>query len=251
MKSEEITAIIDDHAAIIKAVNDEQKMLEDRKRFAAEVEQKLGYKHLKQAVDAEKHDMPADVVLLKTLAALGIRPLDRSSVDRYKAREVRNLINIVTKFFGIPLMLVGGLAIAIVLISNWREPKIEAVIDPWWSLMFGIGLFLTWAEHALIPRRSWSVDGIQHLGSGLSRKSDLLPRELLQLVLRVREALPGIRFLVHTLHREHGPWFRIIDSVGRFVNDPDPFLEVRFGGESYYIAVWDEPGFDGKLMQVD
>ena len=37
--------------------------------------------------------------------------------------------------------------------------------------------------------------------------------------------------------------------IDEFTVVPDPFLFVKLGAESYYIEVWDEPKFEGRLTK--
>ncbi len=78
---------------------------------------------------------------------------------------------------------------------------------------------------------------------------------VLEIAFEISQRLPEANFLIHSLELNRGPAFKVLDWMDeihrRISFDSDPFLEVQFGGESYFVAVWDEPGFDGKLMQVD
>ncbi|MES2994617.1 MAG: hypothetical protein V4681_01085 [Patescibacteria group bacterium] len=253
MKPDEIAALIDRRASKINEAVNAKQILAERREFAARVDQDFGYSRLKQATEAETVEMPADLVLLKSLIGIGVIPLSRASVERYKMMMARNIVNIITKMFGIPLMVSGAVTIIAIFIAALVSPLSvrETVAFPW-GMIFGIGCFLTWVEHALIPRREWRVSDIKGAG-WFTRDSNLIPREVFELATRVKEVLPKTSFLVHELTKDYGPWFKWIpeDLAGRILGDPDPFLEVRFGGESFYIAVWNEPGFDGKLMEVE
>ena len=250
MKQEEIQGIIDVRTARIDAANAEATLLAERMAFADTVGRELGYSSLKEAMAKETIDMPVDVVLLKTLSRLGIRPLDRESVLRYKATQSRNLLNLILKTFGVPLMTSGLLVILVViaaaLVNNGAA--IKAIIFPWGAI-FGLGCAMTWAEHAIVPRREWRI--VEVSKNFIHLDSHFIPRAALQMALDIRRALPDTRFVTHELLKDYGSWFKWLEQMYHSVADPDPFLEVHFGGESYFIAVWDEPGFDGKLMQID
>lgn len=253
MKPEVIHAIIDGATGAIKSATDAQAELEERKRFAEETEKRLGYRPLSQAVSQETISVPADVVLLKALVELDIRPLDRESVLRYMVDMSGNNLNLFFKGIGFPLLSAGLVSVLVLMISAYRSPELvggEMHIHWLWPAIAGLGFFMVWAEHAIFPRKSWRAIAINNFFS-FGPKSALLPREVLTIALKVKDALGLAELKVHQLQHDRGPWFKVFGLAATIFNDPDPFLEVRFGGESYFIAVWDEPGFDGKLMRVE
>lgn len=256
MKPEEINAIIDGRSSKIRAAAEANAALEERRAYAERASKLLEYKPLKAAVEYETVETPADVVLLRALANLGIRPLDLASVVRYKNHMASNVVNKLMKAIGLPLICSSLLCMAIALVSAHfvSVSAAENRVDSVWGLLFGIGFFLVWVEHAFVPRREWSVTELKN--SGVWHGAALLPRGVLDLGMQVKEVLPNAGLYVHQLNKDSGPWFKVLDvafgGVGNALRSlDDPFLEVRFGGESYFIAVWDEPGFDGKLMEVD
>lgn len=250
MKPEEIAAVIGHRNAEIDSAHDADAELARRREYAAQVKREFGYDQLEQALSVEKVEVPVDVVLLKSLTEMGITPLSRSSVERYRASAARNTVNLVMKGIGIPLLCVGTLAVIILVIMAFSNPDAAIASVSLWGTIFGIGAFLTWAEHALVPRREWR--GVSLTPKAWPRTEHLIPREVLDLAFKVRERLPEAGFVIHELVKDYGSWTSWVpdDWGGRSIGDTDPFLEVRFGGEAYYIAVWDEPGFDGKLMEI-
>lgn len=252
MKPEAINAIIDGATGAIKSAKEAQAELEERKHFAEEAERRLGYKPLSQAVSQETINVPADVVLLKALVELDIRPLDRESVLRYMMDMSGNNLNLFFKGVGFPLLSAGLVSVLVLLVSAYRTPGFvgsEMHIHWLWPAMAGLGFFMVWAEHAIFPRKSWRAVAINNFFS-FGPRSALLPREVLAMALRVKDALGLAELRVHQLEHDRGPRFKVFGLYRSAFLDPDPFLEVRFGGESYFIAVWDEPGFDGKLMRI-
>ena len=89
--------------------------------------------------------------------------------------------------------------------------------------------------------RSWKTSSLKNAGDP-GAGSYLLPLEVLELALKVKAEVPTVEFRVHELERN----FR-----ERSLFNGCPFLEMDAYGESYYTAVWDEPGFDKKLMNVE
>lgn len=254
MSGSEILSIITVRGDQIQDAAEALAVLEERKQFASRVETALGYRPLAAAIKEETLVAPVDVVLLKVLHKLGVRPLKLASVLRYKHDAVKNSLNLLLKAFGFPLMFSGLMAVTILLIAASRTPEVisaQLSVHWIWPALLGMGAFMVWAEHALIPRTEWIVHSLERGHPWILDRPSLVPREVLQLALRVKEELVKCEFYVHALSQDHGPWFKIFGVIGNVIADPDPFLEVRFGGESYYIAVWDEPGFDGKQMQID
>lgn len=244
MKPEEIQCIIDTRTGEITEREEALSRLEARKKRAKEIADAFGYKPHMAAMEKETIAVPADVVLLKALTQLGIRPLDRNSVMRYQKAMTRRIFNLVAKGLGFPLFFSGLLCAAIVLIGAVvaNESLGETIsVHAIWGVIFGLGCFLLWAEHTIIPRREWDVRDLEHAGL-YSNRSALIPNSVFEIALAVRKELSKAEFVVHQLNKEYGSMVSI---------DPDPFLEVRFAGESYFIAVWDESGFDGKLMEVE
>lgn len=254
MTAERIQFVIHEAGAFIQAANDANTELERRKEFAKEASKSLGYSSLEQTMSNETVDIPVDVVLLKNLLALDIIPLDRKSVLRYKDAMAGNQLNVFLKGFGFPIMFAGIVATLVLAWAAAQNPVAAAseINIHWlWPALAGIGFAMVWAEHAIFRRSYWREPELKHYSSW-GDKSTLLPREALEIAMRVKARLPDVGFRVHHLVLERGPWFKAFGFVGEMWNDdPDPFLEVYYGGESYFIAVWDEPGFDGKLKVVE
>lgn len=54
-----------------------------------------------------------------------------------------------------------------------------------------------------------------------------VPIAILQTALQIKKRLPGVKFYIEELSH-------------------DPFLIAYYGNRDYYIAVWDEPGFEAR-----
>jgi hypothetical protein len=64
-----------------------------------------------------------------------------------------------------------------------------------------------------------------------------IPEETLALAIQIKQAEPQACFYVHTISDK----------------DPDPFLSVCYDDQEesfYYISVWDEPKFTGKISPL-
>ena len=66
----------------------------------------------------------------------------------------------------------------------------------------------------------------------ISRYNRPIPEFVLNKAVQIKERLPEAEFFVEEL------------NVKRI---PDPFLVVQFGLERYYVEVWDEAKFEGRL----
>lgn len=98
-------------------------------------------------------------------------------------------------------------------VEDYKKKKLRAAAGP-----FFISHFNGWA---------WRT-------ARLSSYTGLIPREVMEKALAIRNDEPRATFLVDYLAEER-----------REVRDPDPFLVVQReeGAPWHYIAVWDEPKF--------
>lgn len=87
--------------------------------------------------------------------------------------------------------------------------------------------------------RSGNVKQVFHWGftparwehTEIKSYAEPIPEFVLQKAIQIKEACPDVQFYVHHL------------------NDPkaDPFLVAVHGDEVYFVEVWAEPGFEGRL----
>lgn len=79
----------------------------------------------------------------------------------------------------------------------------------------------------------WDRRGSDWIESEISEYKGHVPDHALQKALEIKRAVPEVRIYVEHLER-----------------DRDPFLVVRIGdswnSKSYYVEVWDEPGFERR-----
>ncbi len=251
MSEGDVLGIMNARSGQIRDATAEQQALEERRVFADRVQNYLGYTPLAAAIQHESITVPVDVVLMRTLWNLGIRPLDRASVLKYQRRAIKAMHNVLLTLFGWPMLIVGLIG-SILVISNGMSEAIGSHDSTFaamrhggwvWPALFGFGFAFVLIEHRIVPRSVWRVLNLKdHSRFGLNGTA-LLPRAALEIALQVQEKVPSALFFVHSLTHEYGSW--------RIVPSPDPFLEVRFGSETYFVAVWDEPGFDGRLAAVE
>lgn len=69
--------------------------------------------------------------------------------------------------------------------------------------------------------------------------SQPIPERVLAKAIQIKEAETDVQFVIHHLAR------------GRRAISKDPFLEVRFRNEHFFIEVWDEPNFSNELTSED
>lgn len=72
---------------------------------------------------------------------------------------------------------------------------------------------------------------------GIFKYERYIPIHVLNLAVSVKELVPKATFFVDELQQTY-------QRIPRPL--PDPFLQVKLAGESYYIAVWDEREFEAK-----
>jgi hypothetical protein len=72
-------------------------------------------------------------------------------------------------------------------------------------------------------RKSWQRQSLESYGAPI-------PAHVLQKAIEIKKALPSVEF-----------------SVEQLKMMPDPFLIVEFREEQFYIEVWEEPKFEGRV----
>jgi hypothetical protein len=193
--------------------------------------------------------------LAETLVALDIRPLKREQVDAYKKRTTRTKeINPAARAvrawvtLAITLALLNGAGLVTPPFITFSDS-----LDRWLcslTLFIIVGGFFgliisSVTEHLWggAYTRTWSwrtqflTTTMMHKGfleANPSRYEGYVPIHALNLAVQVKEALPSVKCLVHEL---------VYDDTAPA---GDPFLEVVYGAERYYIAVWDERDFEAK-----
>lgn len=77
----------------------------------------------------------------------------------------------------------------------------------------------------------WGFHAATWQHTAIASYSEAIPEFVLQKAVQIKEACPTVEFYIHHL------------------NDPkaDPFLVASLSSEVYYVEVWEEPGFEGRL----
>ena len=75
--------------------------------------------------------------------------------------------------------------------------------------------------------------------TNLSDYAEMVPDFVLAKAIQIREKVPSAYFCVDYLAGK--------EERNIVARDPDPFLVVRYGSESYHIEVWDERKFEDTL----
>lgn len=209
----------------------------DRKvaEVASEAAEVFGYEPLLRKYGRES--------LIAALAKLDIRPFTNESVAQYKATMLAKLRE-QSKFFArhedfaafasvIPGML-GALAAFSgffwtidLLVSGVHESNLLHAA----GFPLGIILCMIAIRVFKISQEAWSLKWAK-----LGDYRMPLPVSVLEDALRIRKELPSAKFSVDYLTTENAE------------KAADPFLVVECGGAEFYIAVWDEPDFEGKLL---
>ena len=175
----------------------------------------LGYQKLAMEESATRDEL----VLFDACVAAGVRPFQTAAVDAYKRKHLTSLRQKVGRaiLIAASVAVVASFALAMVLSQVW----------PLFGLPAAFFLFFVGGPILLAgaPVRSWREQSF-------SEVSDPVPAGVLDIALRLREKCPGSGFVVHSLQEERRTF--------------DPFLSVKYGRASFYIAVWDEPEFNAK-----
>lgn len=82
-----------------------------------------------------------------------------------------------------------------------------------------------WTSGYFTPAQ-WAHTALAHYTEGV-------PEFALALAIQIKEAEPDVHFYVQHLNQPKA----------------DPFLVASIGKEIYYIAAWDEPGFEGRIRR--
>jgi hypothetical protein len=177
----------------------------------------LGY-HANEVDPAGRHR----AVLARTLKDAGIEPLDKRAVARYQASERR----FANRFW----WKIGAVMVTLAAFENvmYASRGTASVGDQEAVYVIGGAFVLGVAMAAAFIRKSW----FQWVTKSLIGYDRPVPEFALAYALAIKRENPDVEFHVEELVRE--------DHVA------DPFLVVYFGQAAAYIAVWDEPKFEGR-----
>ena len=90
------------------------------------------------------------------------------------------------------------------------------------------------AKDLLGSRESlWRLSYPPHWGTQeIQDYKEPIPEFVLDMAVRIKKELPTIQFTVEFMEES-----------------PDPFLIAKLGNEEHYIAVWEEPKFEGRIAK--
>lgn len=169
------------------------------------------------------------IALRQALVELKVMPFTAKSVKTYKeavSRETNRSVSVLKHefLFGLSCLYYYGFLLAVGpallgWIVAWQVTAVGAVAAL--ACYLG-GKHLDGVEVRLFGR--WRMNPLKGYPTAV-------PQFVLKQAIAIEERCPGTTFLVDEFVRG--------DSV------LDPFLVARAGEEEYYIAVWDEPRFEG------
>jgi hypothetical protein len=96
-----------------------------------------------------------------------------------------------------------------------------------------------WEKSGPDPLSSWnSFSGARWDNTEVDKYKDAIPEFVINKAVQIKRALPEVKIYITHL-----------------TEDKDPFLKVEYGkenewdsnGESYFIEVWEEPKFEGRM----
>lgn len=190
-------------------------------------EQELSYHHASQV----KYDLKAMERASEIFKACKIQPFTEKSVAKYKGRvwwkDVLSTLGMAIA----TVVVAGALMWGFLSFANYIDPKHERVI----GFVVGAVGVITGIIGAIaticILVVGLSEDSKQWRISSLEEYEGPVPAFALLTALNIRrEAYKNGNGSVPAFHVE--------------MRAADPFLVVRFGSDSYYVEVWDEPGFE-------
>jgi ABC-type sugar transport system permease subunit len=216
--------------------------------FAAEVAAKLGYKAYRQTI--ERHQKSDAAEVLAAIRALDTAPFTRASVDRYKARKARAewmkskwsvFYDCYWWFFGAVVVVMAASIAAGITMAHCYESAVcwFGIVPAMLAILGAVTLAvmyvnISWmTDRRFRPRRAtWE----KHHVAGFT---GAIPAYALQWALDIKQACPGATLFVDELMVRDEEW-----SEPR---SRDPFFGVQDNqGNTYWLAVWDEPNFKAK-----
>jgi hypothetical protein len=199
----------------------------------------LGYHKLSNVVIKE-------ATLARTLITLEIAPLNRVSVEQYKARKAKpGMWSDVKRGIGfvcaLPVLITAF--VSLVYLVSVAKPQ------DWWGILSVIGCVLAGITNVVtIIFACVNLLDSEHGGAHRATRSwrrvalnaydGTVPEFVLSKAVQIKRDLPNATFEIDQLFEE---------EERRERRDSDPFLVATLGKESFYIDVWDEKEYESKL----
>jgi hypothetical protein len=207
------------------------------------------HKHFGYRADSFRAKGP----LAAALTDLDIRPLRSEQVGDYMNSKVKSF-SFHTGYLVTPLLLACVAFYWIAMHWHYRNWDLVGFTDTSWSasaLVMGIfgsvvGTVLSFVAGVASPKyertSSWwwftlGPPNEREQAWKFKSYSRYIPVHVLNMAVQVKEACPDARFYVKELTTK-------VNKMKR--SDPDPFLHVELGPESYWLAVWDEREFEAR-----
>ena len=202
--------------------------------FAREVSEKLGYSELAKEYASGEANRQLETVLME----LEIAPFDARAVNAYKEDAVIEARRPSAK--SVLSWYVGATVLALSVGSfvgsiTWGMSCVKSGDNPLWPIILLVVSVVT----AFISRCLLSQ--LQTIEANW-RQCDIsdyllpIPKFALETALAIKGRLPESYVSVQYLR------------VNYVVNDPFLVVQAKGGDRSYYVEVWDEPGFNVKRM---
>jgi hypothetical protein len=214
-----------------------------RTELAKQANSLLGYERL--AIAAIKNN-----TLTNALIKLDIAPLNRVSVEQYKAKKAKpGMWSDVALGLCLAPVALGLLLACARLTYLCNSPGLINPGSAGWNALYTLGAFVTAALAVLsvILMCTYLFDG-GHSGAHRVRRewrteflngyAGAVPDFVLSKAVQIKQECPQVCFLVEQLYETE----ELIER--RAV---DPFLVARLDKESFYIDVWDEKEYEAKL----
>lgn len=175
------------------------------------------------AVDPPSEEQKQRLELWRVFNELGIKPFTDESVAAYK-RQMAREANIRALCQNALIVSVCAPAAAFIAFPLHLPLAIKAVE----LLVFWVfGSFIVIITVGLKGKAQWQQSPYTYHST--------MPDDVLERVSKLQAALPGVEVRIYEL---------VQNRFGL-----DPFLTVTYGEREYYIAVWDEKGFDPTQTQ--
>lgn len=218
----------------------------------------LGYSPIAVKTEAQNNKRSiCEQHVAKALETLGIEPMDRDAVEKYKRAKVDEIqskgSNKFVKYMhttkceglviGLGFCTFVPLVILAIGLGAMADPHFDVSHPLFFKYTFGlISLpLMSWITCMIARHKKSVIYTGQWNAISIDAYEDPIREFALERALQVKAVLPESKFYIDVLHEEA----RNVKTEYKPA-PPDPFLIMRYEHLLFYLDVWDEPGFEGR-----
>jgi hypothetical protein len=211
-----------------------------RAELAVQASEKLGYTRLANCT-------VTNAPLMEAMVNLDILPLKTSDVERYKKSKERDgmwsghkMAIVAACSFAICVPVFSKL-IVLTTTGTYSPIYVMTIIGMILTALLGVLSLILGLVHALDENQKGKKTIWRWQTASLVSYGGIVPDFVLNKALQIRDAYPDAQFMVTYLAEREEKEPKTLRV------DPDPFLVVFNGKETYYLDVWDERDFEHTL----